>query len=103
MKIRDTIGTFLKAAVFCACVYGVVKWGPIQLLEDDVNEFAEKACIDEIRNRYSASTVTVYEINESNSGHVVRASIALPRGKHAKGICLTNVHGGVREITIEQR
>jgi len=103
MRIRDTIGSLLKAAVFCACVYGVVKWDPIELLEDDVIEFAEQACIDEIRNRYNASTVSVYEVKESNNGYVVRASIVLARGKRAKGICLANVHGGVREISIEQR
>jgi hypothetical protein len=103
MKIRNTIGDLLKAAILCACVYGVVKWGPIELREDDVNEFAEKACIDEIRNRYDASSVNVYEIKESNNGYVVRASVELARGKRAKSICLTNVHGGVRDITIEQR
>ena len=104
MRIRNTIGDILKAAVLCACVYGVVKWDPIELRDDDdVKEFAEKACIDEIRNRYDASTVNIYEVNESNNGYVVRASVGLARGKRAKGICLTNVHGGVREITIEQR
>jgi hypothetical protein len=103
MRLRDTIEDLLKAAVLCACVYGVVQWGPIELREDDVKEFAEKACIDEIRNRYDASTVNVYEVNETNNGYVVRASVGLARGKRAKGICLTNVHGGVREITIEQR
>ncbi len=84
-------------------LYFQVKWGPIELREDDVNEFAEKACIDEIRSRYGASTVNVYEVNESNNGYVVRASVGLARGKRAKGICLTNVHGGVREITIDER
>ena len=103
MRIRDTIENLLKASVLCACVYGVVKWAPIELLEDDVAEFAEKACIDEIRNRYDASSVNVYDVTESNNGYVVRASITLAKGKRAKGICLTNPHGGIREITIEQR
>ena len=97
------MGGLIKAAVFCACVYGVVKWDPIDLLEDDVNEFSEKACIDGIRDRYNASTVNVYEIKQSSNGYVVRASVALPRGKRVKGICLINIHGGVREITIDER
>jgi hypothetical protein len=103
MRIRDTVGNLLKAAVLCACVYGAVKWGPSEPLEDDVNEFAERACIDEIRDRYDASSVNVYDVTESNNGYVIRASITLAKGKRAKGICLANTHGGIREITIEQR
>lgn len=103
MKIRDTVGNLLKAAALGACVYGALTWGPTELLEDDVNEFAERACVDEIRNRYDASNVNVYDVTETNNGYVVRASITLAKGKRAKGICLTNTHGGIREITIEQR
>ena len=73
MRLRDTFGNLLKAALLCACVYAVVKWGPIAPQEDEVNRFAEKACIDEIRNRYDASTVNVYKINESSNGYVIRA------------------------------
>jgi hypothetical protein len=47
--------------------------------------------------------VNVYSVKETNIGYVVRASVTLPKGTVAKVYCLTNTHGGVREITIEER
>jgi len=103
MIVGKLIGNVLKAALVCACVYGIVNWESIKQQDGAVVDFAKKACVDEIGSRYDVSTVRAYEVNENNNGYVVRASVTLARGTPAKVICLTNAHGGVREITIDER
>ena len=103
MKIGETIGDILKAVLVCGCIYGIVKWEFIKPQHDDVSDFAEKACVNEIGDRFDASTVRAYAVNENNNGYVVRASVTLARGTIAKVYCLTNAHGRVKEITIEER
>ena len=103
MKIGETIGNTFKAVVVCGCIYAIVKWGLIKSQDDDVTDFAKKACIDEIGVRFNASSVRVYAVNESNNGYVVRATATFTRGTPAKVYCSTNAHGGVREITIEEQ
>ena len=103
MKIRDTIGSLIKVAVVGACVYGFVKWGPLESGNDDTGDFAESACIDEIRSRYDVSRVSVYELSKRDNGYAVRASVTLTRGPIAKVTCVTNRHGGVRDIVVDER
>ncbi len=103
MKIGETIGNILKAVIVSGCIYGIVKWDFIKPQDGDISDFAEKACVDEIGDRFEASRVKAYAVNESNNGYVVRASVTLARGTIAKVYCLTNAHGGVKEITIEER
>ena len=95
MRVGDTIGTLLKAAVVCGCAYAIWQWDVINPQDDDVT--------NEIGSRFNASMVNVYSVKETNIGYVVRASVTLPKGTVAKVYCLTNTHGGVREITIEER
>jgi len=97
------IGNVLKAALVCACVYGIMNWESIRSEDDETGDFAKKSCVDEIGDRYDVSRVRAYEVNENINGYVVRASVTLARGTPAKVICLTNAHGGVREITIDER
>ncbi len=103
MKIGETIGNILKAILLCGFIYGIVKWEFIKPQDDDVSDFAEKACVDEIGNRFDTSTVRAYSVNETNNGYVVRVSVTLARGTTARVYCLTYAHGGVKEITIEER
>ena len=103
MKIGAAIGNIIKAALVGACIYGIVTWQFAKTPDDDVSDFAEKVCIDDIRARYDATTVRAYSVKETNNGYIVRASVTLPRGNTAKVYCLTNTHGGVKEITIEER
>ena len=103
MNIGTAIGNILKAAVVGGCIYAVVTWQFAKTQDDDVGDFAERACVDEIGARYDASTVRAYSVKKTNNGYIVRASITLPRGTTAKVYCLTNAHGGVKEITIEER
>ena len=102
MKIGETIGNILKAILLCGFIFGIMKWEFIKPQDDDVRDFAKKACVDEISDRFDASTVRAYSVNETNNGYVVRVSVTLARGTTARVYCLTNAHGGVREITIEE-
>lgn len=103
MNIRETIIGIGKAALLVGLIYAVVNWKDDNLLGDDVKEFAEKTCVDEIKQRIDASRVSTYAVNESNTGYVVRTTVALAKGGNAKVICLTNRHGGIRDISIEER
>jgi len=103
MALGDRIGDVLLLAAVGAAIYALVKWEFINPQDNEVSRFAEKACVDEIRHRYNASTVRAYAVNKTNNGYTVRASITLARGTPAKVYCLTNAHGGVREIGIEEQ
>lgn len=97
------MGTVLKVAFVCGCIYALLKWDIISLPNNESTEFAEQACADAIDDRFDASSVSIYSITESAKGYVARASITLARGNTAKVYCLTNEHGGVEEIRIEER
>ncbi len=103
MNISASIGNILKAVFVFGCIYALVKWEFNETQDDDVRVFAEKACVDEIEDSFDTSTVRVYAINENNNGYVIRATVTLARGNTAKVYCSTNTHGGVKEITIEER
>jgi hypothetical protein len=103
MNIGASIGNVFKVALVLGGIYAFVKWEFTETQDDDVRSFAEKACIDAIEDRFDTSTVRIYTVNESNNGYVVRATVTLARGNIAKVYCLTNTHGGVEEITIEER
>lgn len=102
-SIGQSIGTIVKIGLVAGCAYAVFKWNPINVQDDDSIKFAEKACTDEISSRFNGSNIRIYAVNETNNGYVVRASITLDRGNTAKVVCLTNTHGSVREVTIEER
>ena len=103
MNIGASIGNVFKVALVLGGIYAFVKWEFTETQVDDVRGFAEKACIDEIEDRFDTSTVRVYAVNDTNNGYVVRATVTLARGNTAKVYCLTNTNGGVNEITIEER
>ena len=102
MNIGAAIGNLFKVALVLGGVYVFVNWEFTETQDDDVRDFAEKACIDEIENRFDTSTVRVYAVNENNNGYVVRATVTLARGNTAKVYCLTNTNGGVEEIMLEE-
>jgi len=97
------MATALKVAFVCGCIYALLKWDIISLPNNESTAFAEQACADAIDERFDASSVSVYSINESHKGYVARASITLARGNTARVYCLTNEFGGVEEIRIEER
>ncbi|NCF52696.1 hypothetical protein GWP57_13890 [Gammaproteobacteria bacterium] len=103
MTVREVIGDLLKIAFVCAGIYLIVNWDTVSPESDDVTGFAEKACVDEINARFEPSSIRAYAVNKTSNGYAVRVSIRLPRGTSAKVNCLTNPHGGVRDIVIEER
>ena len=103
MRIGETFGSIVKAALLFGLIYGVVKWQDISLVDDDIRDFAEHACITEIGHRFDVSTVRAYAVDENSNGYLVHATATLAKGGTAKVNCLTNVHGGVKDITIEER
>ena len=103
MNISKAIGSIAKAAILIGIAYGVLNWQDINLTDDGVKDFAENACISEITQRFNVTTVKAYAINENSNGFVVRATVTLAKGNTARVNCLTNAHGGVRDITIEER
>jgi len=103
MKIGEVGGNIVKALIVGGAIYGVVNWQSVEPQSDEITDFAERACIDEINSRFDVSRVRVYSINKNRNGYVVRATVTLARGATAKVYCLTNSHGGVKEVTIEER
>ena len=104
MKIGKTIEGIVKAALLVGLIYAVVNWRDVDKVDDDdVRGFAEQARITEIGHRYNVSTARVYAVNENSNGYTVRATVTLAKGSTAKVNCLTNTHGGVKDITIEER
>lgn len=103
MSIRETVFGIGKAALLVGLIYAVVNWKDDSLLGNDVQDFAEKTCVDAIKQRIDASRVSIYAVNENDTGFVVRTTVALNKGGNAKVVCLTNTHGGIMDIAIEER
>lgn len=103
MKIGEIGSNLVKALIVGGAIYGVVNWQTIKPQGDEITDFAERACTDEINNRFDVSSIRVYSINKNRNGYIVRATLTLAKGNTAKVYCLTNTHGGVKEVTIEER
>lgn len=103
MRARQIAGNLFKLAILCACIFAFTKWQSVESQERGLKRFAENACIDEIDNRYNVSSTKVYNVIDTGNGYSVRASATLNRGAPVKIICLTNTHGGVRDIAIDER
>ena len=103
MNIRETVFDIGKFALLVGLIYAVVNWKDDNLLGNGVQDFAEQSCIDEIKTRINASRISVYAVSENNTGFVVRTTVALAKDRTAKVTCLTNRHGGIKDIEIEER
>ena len=102
MKKGNAIGNLLKAAVVIAGIYAFFNWDSIRPQQDELSIDAEQACVSEIRSRYATKSLKAYSVKKTSTGYVVRASATLPRGNAVKVYCLTNEHGGVEDIRIEE-
>jgi hypothetical protein len=103
MNIGGSIGKILKAVIVLGLVYMLAKWQFDKPQDGNNTDYAEQVCVDEISDRFDVTSVTAYAVNKTQKGFVVRASITLAKGTPAKVYCLTNEHGGVEEIRIEER
>lgn len=97
------IGNILKVAIVLGCIYAFVNWESIKPQKNEISSHAEQACVAEIRDRFATTSVKSYSVKKNDNGYVVRASATLARGNTAKIYCLTNEHGGVEEIRVEER
>jgi hypothetical protein len=86
-----------------ACVYGFMKWQSLDSASSDVTSFATDACVDAASARYDISNPKPYKTATNSTGYVVRVSVTTASGKPAKVICLANAHGGINEVTIDER
>ncbi len=93
----------VTVAILCAGVYAAIKWQAITPQGNEVTDFAKTACVTDVGGRYNVSNIRAYDVRESNNGFSVRVSATNARGAAVKIVCLTNSHGGVREITIDER
>ena len=103
MALGSRVGSILLIAAIGAGIYALVKWEIIGPHGDEIGDFAEQACVDEIRRRYNAARVSAYAVNKNANGYTVRTSVSLTRGRQANAYCLTNANGGVREVGIEEK
>lgn len=103
MKVGAFIGSVVKIALLGAVIYALLEWDVMGLRKDESSDFAEHACVNEIRDRYNVTSVKAYSVDKTDKGLVVRATMTLARGTPVKVICLTNDHGGVEEIRVEER
>lgn len=103
MNTGAAFGSLLKIIFIGGCVYGLVTWQSTSIEDGDAKAFVEKACLDGVRARFSATRVRAYSIEESVSGFVVKTSLTLERGTTAKAVCVANRHGGVTDIYIQER
>ena len=88
-------------ALLGVCIYAFVKWEFDSPSDSDSRKFAEQACVDAIADRFDTISIQPYAVNKNSNGYVVRASVTLADGSRAKTYCLTNEHGGVKEVGIE--
>lgn len=102
MKISKLINNVLSLGLLAGGVYVLLHWQDFGGSKSDVEEFAERACIDAVSSEYNVSNASPYEISETDSGFIVRLSVTTSRGTKAKATCLTNPHGGVRDTMIEE-
>jgi hypothetical protein len=90
-------------AIFIFTAYTLWNWKFGGAGGGDVMAYAERSCVDEIRSRYDTTTVRSNSVRENASGFVVRGSMTLARGDVARVTCLTNEHGRVRDVIVEER
>jgi hypothetical protein len=96
------ISNLVVLAIIGTAAYALWNWKFAGTGGSEAMAYAEKSCIDEIRSRYDTTTVRSNSVRENASGYVVRGSMTLARGNVAKVTCLTNEHGRVRDIFVQE-
>jgi len=99
----NAVSTIIKLGLVVAAIYIYLNWNEGNSEGDELSAYAEKSCVDEIRSRFDTTTVRANSVRENANGFVVRASMTLARGNIAKVTCLTNEHGRVRDVMVDER
>lgn len=103
MSASSAISNAVKLGLIAAGAYVFWNWTAGTSGEDDLSAYAEKSCIDEIRSRFDTTTVRANSVRPNASGFVVRTTMTLARGNTASVTCLTNEHGRVRDVVVDER
>ncbi len=101
--MRQVVGNILKLAVVLGLGYMIYTWQAGDGQDREVTEFASSACLDEAARRYDVANARVYDVAKNARGYAVRITVTLNRGQSAKVTCLTNPHGGVTDMAIDER
>jgi hypothetical protein len=101
--MSQALGNLVKLALLCGGAYLAYNWYSDTSGTNEVAEFAKGACLDATKRRMDVSSARVYDVIESNRGFVVRITATLTRGKPVKVACVTNMHGGVTDLDIDER
>jgi flagellar basal body-associated protein FliL len=103
MRASNVLSNLVALGIVAAIGYLFVNWNSGITSGDENSMYAERSCVDEMRSRYDPSRVRMNSVKPTNGGYVVKGSITLARGNIAKVTCLTNEHGRVRDVIIEER
>ena len=101
--MSQALGNLVKLALLCGGAYLAFNWYSGTSSGSEVEEFAKSACLDATKRRMEVSSARVYEVTESSRGFVVRITATLVRGTPVKVACVTNAHGGVTDLDIDER
>lgn len=103
MGIRRIAGNIVPLVILGAGIYFFMQWQGEQAQDGGNDNFAKSACVDEVGVRYEVSNVRPYEVEATGTGYTVRITAKSASGSPVRIVCLTNSHGGVRSISIDER
>lgn len=103
MGIRRIAGNLFPLVILGAGIYYFMQLQGEQAQDGSSDTFAETACVDQVGVRYELSNVRPYEVKVTGSGYTVRLTAKSASGSPVRIVCLTNAHGGVRSISIDER
>ena len=103
MRASNVLSNLVALGIIAAIGYLFMNWNSGATSDDDNSTYAERSCIDEMRSRYDSTRVRVNSVEPNSNGFVVKGNMTLARGGTAKLTCLTNHHGRVTEVIIEER
>jgi len=103
MRAGNAVLNLIKLGLIAAGMYVLWQWNATRSGGEDLSAYAEKSCVDEIRSRFDTTTVRANSVRENTNGFVVRVSMTLARGNVAKVTCLSNEHGRVIDVMVDER
>ena len=94
------IKNLVVLAIIMAGAYYLWNWNYGGAGSNEFMDYAERSCVDAIRNRFDATAVSSNSVRENADGFVIRATITLERGGTARVTCLTNQRGSVTDVSV---
>jgi hypothetical protein len=97
-----TISNLVVLAIIVGGAYYLWNWKSASTGSSEAMAYAEESCVSEIRGRFDTTTVRSNSVKKNANGYVVKGSMTLARGNVAKVTCLTNEHGRVRDVSVDE-